>query len=227
MRLRHRGGLAAWIHPWPRVPNTEERESNTSHTWVQIAAAFLLLGILCMSDSFAQDSSSLAPQPTSGLFFTGGFVQGGTGEGGGIQPWLGVGWRFGGKWSTAVHFQTGHLEVGAAAGRPVDGNLFFGGALLEVQFEGSSEGIHPIGGIAGGLATALNHDGVGYNGAQAGLMAGGAWNFHRMFRASLSAELMHRWWINGVGDAAQGMNPFSVSSIGISLELAFFPGINL
>ena len=151
---------------------------------------------------------------------------GGNGNGGGIQPWLGVGWRFGGVWSLAVHFQTGHLILDSAAGRPMHGNLFFGGTLLQVQYEGKSEGLHPIVGIAGGLATALTQAGTGYNGAQAGFLAGGAWNVSRFFRLTAAAEVMHRWWINGVGNPAQGMNPFSVTSPGSNLELAFFPGIN-
>ncbi len=98
---------------------------------------------------------------------------------------------------------------------------------MELQYEGTSEGIHPLVGIAGGLATALTHDGVGYNGAQAGILAGGSWNISRTFRASVAAEVMRRWWINGVGNAAQAMDTFPVTSPGAYIELVFFPGINL
>jgi hypothetical protein len=129
--------------------------------------------------------------------------------------------------SLEILFYTGHVHVGGAPRRPIDGTLLLGGSSLELRTVLLSlNHAEVFADVGGGLFTVLQRaPAVGYNGN--GLSMGCGINVRPLPAIEISPVLQWGWWWwrNGVGDAVEPFDPFGQFWIGGGVSITFRPRI--
>lgn len=172
-----------------------------------------------------EDSQAVPLASRTGLLFQSGVLPAASAPGNVLLVWLGTGYGFGDRVSLEILFYTGHMHMGPAPRRPVDGTLLLGGSSLELRSILLTSGPAELfAGVGGGLFTALR-TGVGYNGSGLHLACG--LNFRPLSAVEISPVVQCGWWWwhNGVGDAIEPFDPFGQFWIGGGLSVTFRPRI--